>query len=145
MAVTPFAPQESFNSQTFNQRISEMNTDTDNLGNLITENTTSLGTLSDTIKTKVSQFGPVTVSVPVGSWAGSGPWTQTVTVAGVLATDTGLNIYPVDIADANSRKAYNTAYGCLAVEAQTVDGGITLTCRDAKPTITFDIIVKGVR
>lgn len=94
---------------------------------------------------KAGIFGPVTVSVPVGSWAGAGPWTQTVSVAGVTAADNGLTVCPVDIADNTAREAYKKAYACLAVEAETVAGGIKLTCRDGKPETTFNIVVKGVR
>ena len=90
-------------------------------------------------------FGPVTVTVPAANWSGSGPWTQTVSVAGVTAADNNLGIYPVDVADNDARKLYEKAYGCLAAEADTVAGGITLICRDARPEIDFQIIVKGVR
>lgn len=88
---------------------------------------------------------PVTVTVSAASWAGSGPWTQTVTVAGVTAADAHLAVLPVDIADDDARKLYAKAYGCLAAEADSVAGGVKLTCRDAKPEINFDVIVKGVR
>ena len=89
-------------------------------------------------------FGPVTVTVPAANWSGSGPWTQTVSVAGVTAADNNLGIYPVGVADNDARKLYEKAYGCLAAEADTVAGGVTLICRDAKPEIDFQIIVKGV-
>ncbi len=90
-------------------------------------------------------FGPIRVVVPVSGWAGAGPWTQTVTVAGVTAAMDHIGIFPVDVADATARKAYEKAYSCLAVEADTVAGGITLTCRDGKPETDFQIIVRGVK
>ncbi len=90
-------------------------------------------------------FGPVTVTVPVANWTGSGPWEQTVTVAGVLASDNGLGVYPVDVADDTARKAYEKAYACLAAEAETVNGGMKLICRDGKPETDFTVVVKGVR
>ena len=93
---------------------------------------------------KADTFGPVTVAVPL-SWAGSGPWTQTVAVPGVTAADNGLGVYPVDVADDAARKLYVKAYGCLAAEAETVAGGIVLTCRDGKPETAFQVVVKGVR
>lgn len=88
--------------------------------------------------------GPVTVTVPL-NWAGTGPWTQTVPVAGVTAADDGLVIYPVDMADDAARKLYAKAYGCLAAECDTVAGGIVITCRDGKPEVAFQVVVKGVR
>lgn len=91
-----------------------------------------------------AKVAPVTVTVST-TWTGSGPWTKTVTVSGVTASDTNLGVYPVDIADAAARKLYEEAYGCLAAEAETVAGGIKLTCRDKKPTISFQIKVQGVR
>ena len=91
-----------------------------------------------------TKVGPTVVTVST-SWSGSGPWTQTVTVSGVTANDTGLGVYPVDTTDAAARKLYEEAYGCLAAEAETVAGGIKLTCRDKKPTISLQIKVQGVR
>ena len=92
-----------------------------------------------------NRFGPVTATVPVGSWAGTGPWTQTVPVTGVVARYESLGVYPVDITDSAARKLYEKAYNCLAPEAETVNGGVKLTCRDAKPETNFQIMVKGVR
>lgn len=88
---------------------------------------------------------PVTVTLAVASWAGSGPWTQTATVSGVTASDNHIGVFPVDVADADARKLYEKAYGCLAAEAETVAGGVKFTCRDAKPEINFDVVIKGVR
>ncbi|MFR1050259.1 MAG: hypothetical protein ACLSE7_00815 [Lachnospirales bacterium] len=88
---------------------------------------------------------PVTVTLAVASWAGSGPWTQTATVSGVTASDNHIGVFPVDVADADARKLYEKAYGCLAAEAETVAGGVKFTCRDAKPETAFQVIIKGVR
>ena len=88
---------------------------------------------------------PVTVTVDVAAWTGSGPWEQTVSVAGVTAEDEHIGVFPVDLTDADARKLYEKAYGCLACEAETVAGGVKLTCRDAKPEISFQVKIKGVR
>lgn len=91
------------------------------------------------------QFEAVTVNVEASGWTGSGPWTQTLAVPGVVAWDTGLGVYPVDITDAAARKLYEKAYGCLAPEAETGADSVTLTCRDSKPETNFQVIIKGVR
>lgn len=89
--------------------------------------------------------GPVTVTLYTSSWSGSGPWTQTAAVSGVTASDSHLHVYPVDVADADARKLYEKAYGCLAAQAQSVAGGVKFTCRGDKPTTNFQVMIEGVR
>lgn len=93
----------------------------------------------------ITHFDPVRVTVPLSGWTGAGPWTQTVAVAGVTAADSHLAVCPVDIPDAGARRLYEKAYGCLAAEAETVAGGVKLTCRAGKPEINFEISILGVR
>ena len=90
-------------------------------------------------------FAPVTVTVDVAAWNGSGPWEQTVNVAGVTAEDEHIWVLPVDTDDDAARKLYKKAYECLSCEAETVAGGVKLTCRDGKPEISFQVKIKGVR
>lgn len=108
-------------------------------------NAAELNDMGQSLALAAVSFGPVVVTVAVGSWSGSGPWTQTVSVAGVTAADNGIGVYPVDVADDDARGLYNDAYGCLAAEAETVAGGIKLTCREKKPETSFQIKVQGVR
>lgn len=89
--------------------------------------------------------GPTTITLTAAGWTGEGPWTQTVSVEGVTAADDHLHVYPVDVADDDARKLYEAAYGCLAVQAESVAGGITFVCREKKPETNFDLIVGGVR
>lgn len=93
----------------------------------------------------VAAVGPTTVTLYASSWSGSGPWTQTVTVSGVTASDNHLHVYPVDVADEAARKLYNAAYGCLAAQADTVAGGIKFTCREKKPETNFQVVIEGGR
>lgn len=89
--------------------------------------------------------GPVTVSVPL-SWSGTGPWTQTLTVAGVTAADNHLGVFPAPVADAAARKLQYEAYGCLSpADCETVAGGIVSVCNDKCPEVAFQVVVKGVR
>lgn len=55
---------------------------------------------------------------------------------------TGIGLYMVAAA---ARKLYETAYGCLAAEFDTVAGGVKLTCRDKKPTTNFQAQLRGVK
>lgn len=101
--------------------------------------------LTDQLPMIPALFGPVMVNVLVSGWSGSGPWVQTVAVSGVTAKDTGLGVYPVDIADVAARKRYEKAYGCLSPEAETGESCVTLTCRAGKPETDFQVTIKGVR
>lgn len=89
----------------------------------------------------LSQFGPVDITVPL-AWTGSGPWEQTVLLAGVTADMELLGMYPAMITDDAARKLQEKAYSCITY-AETVAGGIKLTCRDKKPEVAFQAIVKG--
>lgn len=93
----------------------------------------------------VTGVTPVTVTLYAASWAGSGPWTQTVSVSGVTASDNHLHVYPVNVADDAARKLYEAAYGCLAPMAQSVAGGITFTCYEKQPETNFQVMIEGVR
>lgn len=90
-------------------------------------------------------IGPTTITLTATGWSGTGPWTQTVTVSGVTASDNHLHIYPVDTQDADARKLYEAAYGCLAPQAETLAGSIKFTCRDKKPEVNFQAVVEGAR
>ncbi len=93
----------------------------------------------------VTPVGPITVTLYAASWSGSGPWTQQVSVSGVTANDNHLHVYPVDVTDADARKLYEAAYGCLAAQADTLAGAIKFTCRDKKPETNFQVIIEGGR
>ncbi len=91
---------------------------------------------------------PVTVTVDAAAWTGSGPWEQTVSVAGVTAEDEHLFIGPVTPADRTAVEAVTKAYNCITPmngDAETVDGGVKLTCYKEKPEVSFQITIKGVR
>lgn len=77
------------------------------------------------------------------SWSGSGPYTQTVSVAGILATDNPLA--DVVLSDtAATAQAQLEAWGCVG-RITTAAGSITATCYDSKPTTAIPIQLKVVR
>ena len=83
------------------------------------------------------------VSVPASGWTGVGPYAQTVTVAGLLATDTPL----VDVTlsgDTATALAQLEAYGYVGKIVTGADS-ITLTCLENKPEVDLIITLKVVR
>lgn len=114
-------------------------------GNGTSAVTMSTPTAARQAMSAVTPVGPTTVTLSATAWSGSGPWTQTVTVSGVTASDSHIHVYPVDIADADARKLYEEAYGCLAAQADTAAGGIKFTCREKKPTTNFQVVIEGGR
>lgn len=83
------------------------------------------------------------VSVPTSGWTGAGPYTQTVAVAGLLATDTPL----VDISLSGTTAIALTqaeAYGYISKIVTGTDA-ITLTCLENKPEVDLTITLKVVR
>ena len=85
-----------------------------------------------------------TFTATVGTgWTGSGPYTQTVTVAGVLATDMP-HVVPLYDADNTTAKAQREAWGCVSRGVASA-GGIQFTCFEDKPETAIPIQIEVMR
>ncbi len=77
------------------------------------------------------------------SWAGSGPYTQTVAVAGIQATDMP-HVMPVyDAANAKAI-AQKEAWSCVS-KAEAAAGGIKFTCFEDKPGAAVPLQIEVMR
>lgn len=77
------------------------------------------------------------------SWTGSGPYTQTVAVAGILATDMP-HIMPVYDAANATAIAQKEAWSCVS-KAEAAAGGIKFTCFEDKPGAEIPLQIEVVR
>lgn len=85
-----------------------------------------------------------TFTATVGTgWTGSGPYTQTVTVAGVLATDMP-HVVPLYDADNTTAQAQREAWGCVS-RGDAAAGGIQFTCFGDKPETAIPIQIEVMR
>ena len=85
-----------------------------------------------------------TFTATVGTgWTGSGPYTQTVTVAGVLASDMP-HVVPVYDADNTTAQAQREAWGCVS-RGVAAAGGIQFMCFEDKPETAIPIQIEVMR
>lgn len=87
-----------------------------------------------------------TTTLTTLGWAdtsGNAPFTQTVNIQGILATDTPI-IDVVLSSTSETAKSQLEAFSCLS-KIETADGSITATCLDTKPTIDIPIKLKVIR
>lgn len=76
-------------------------------------------------------------------WAGDEPYTQTVTVEGLLATDMP-HVAPVYDADNTTAQAQREAWGCVS-RGVAAAGGIQFTCFEDKPETAIPIQIEVMR
>ena len=76
-------------------------------------------------------------------WTGSGPYTQTVAVSGILATDMP-HITPVYSDDNDTAIAQKEAWNCVS-KAVAANGWINFYCFEEKPTTAIPIQVEVIR
>lgn len=78
-----------------------------------------------------------TVTVPAANWSAAAPHTQTVTLSGILATDTPhwSVVYAADTATALTEKE---AFS-LVDDLDTAANSLTFTCFDEKPPVDLTI------
>ncbi len=88
--------------------------------------------------------GPIIKTLTASGWTGTGPWTQTVNVTGVQATDNHLNVRPVMVT-AEAYQTYMDNYDLLYPCFETLDGKVKFTCFEGKPTGDFQIALEGIR
>lgn len=85
-----------------------------------------------------------TFTATVGTgWTGSGPYTQTVMVAGVLASDMP-HVVPVYDADNTTAQAQREAWGCVS-RGVAAAGGIQFTCFEDKPETAIPVQIEVMR
>lgn len=74
------------------------------------------------------------------TWSGSGPYTQALSVAGILSTDAP-HIMPVYSTTNSTAITQKEAWACVS-KAETSDGTITFTCFEEKPTTAIPIQIE---
>lgn len=77
------------------------------------------------------------------TWTGSGPYTQTVAVSGILAADMP-HITPVYDAANATAIAQKEAWNCVS-KAEAAAGGIKFTCFEDKPETAIPIQIEVMR
>ena len=78
-----------------------------------------------------------TVNLTAAGWTGEGPYTQTVAVEGILATDMPHYGCVYD-ADQETRLAQKEAFA-MVDDLDTADGAVTFTCFEDKPEVNIPI------
>lgn len=104
-----------------------------------------INTVIDIINTQLSKIQNSTIITLLASdWSDSAPYSQRIAVPGLQATDEP-GVYPWTpktlTADATKIQRKMAA---LITAGETEDGYITLYCGYKKPTVDFQIILKGV-
>lgn len=105
-------------------------------GTLEIKSDAQINGLSELYTTTLTALGWVDTS-------GNAPFTQTVNIQGILATDTPI-IDVVLSQITETAKSQLEAFSCLS-KIETTDGSITATCLDTKPTIDIPIKLKVIR
>lgn len=84
-----------------------------------------------------------TATLPTAGWTGSGPYTQTVNVAGLLATDVPV----ADIVLSDTTATAITQLEAYSYLGRMVTGAGTLaaTCYSSKPAVDLPLVLKVVR
>ena len=104
------------------------------------EKTKLAGIESEANKTVVALYNTTLSS---SGWSSSVPYTQTVSIQGILATDVPV----VDVvlsSTTSTAKSQLEAWSCVS-KIETAAGSITATCLEEKPTIDIPIQLKVVR
>lgn len=76
-------------------------------------------------------------------WSSSKPYIQTITVSGILFTDTPF--VDVDLTDVSDGTDIIDAWMCVGRVTATADNEIVGYCYEEKPTVNIPIILKVVR
>ncbi len=114
-------------------KVADINSSINSTNNTVSANSTLIGQ----IKT-VRRF-----TLTTGGWSGSAPYTQTVTLSGIISADTPIPLieYPDNVtADQKNQIDKSTN---MITSITTNNGSVTVVCKFKKPTINLTIALKG--
>lgn len=119
-------------------------TDLNNLRTVVDSkaSTTDLNNLSTLVNEKATTK-VFSATLNAESWSSSAPYTQTVSVSGVLSTDNPLVDIVLSSTTATAKNEV-AAWGCVS-KITTASDAITATCLEEKPTVNMTIQLKVVR
>ena len=83
----------------------------------------------------------ITITAPLAGWAAGVPCTQTISVAGVAATDYITAKYTSNAINTNERVADHAAY-CCVTDGTPTPGGVLLTCWHERPTRDIRMVLR---
>lgn len=104
--------------------------------------TTDLNNLTTVVNDKATTK-VFSVTIPVENWPSASPYTQTVSVSGVLSTDVPVVDIILNSTTATAKDEI-TSWGYVS-KITTDDDSITVTCLEQKPTVNMSIHLKVVR
>lgn len=87
-----------------------------------------------------SKHMSVQISVPASGWSASAPYTQSVSVSGLLATDNP-HVFPV-YSDTLATAVNQAERWAMVSTATTSSGSLTLKCFEDKPTVDLILMVE---
>ena len=111
----------------------------DQINNLLTR-TNNLDTELNEVKAYVDSKRKTWSANITITWSGSGPYTQSIAVSGILASDMP-HIMPVYSSDSTTALAQKEAWSCIS-RAVTANNSITFTCFEDKPTTAIPIQIE---
>lgn len=116
----------------------------------IVEQTTGSSTSSvmsqDAVTTQLNNKATTnlyTATLTSSGWSSSAPYTQTVSVSGILSTDTPIADVVLNVVTSTAMTQIS-AWMCVS-KIETANGSITATCLENKPEIDIPIQLKVVR
>ena len=112
----------------------------------VTGSSTSSVMSQDAVTTQLNNKATTnlyTATLTSSGWSSSAPYTQTVSVSGILSTDTPIADVVLDVVTSTAMTQIS-AWMCVS-NIETADGSITATCFENKPEIDIPIQLKVVR
>lgn len=76
-------------------------------------------------------------------WSSTAPYTQSITVDGILVTDNPF--VDIDLSNVSDGSAVTEAWNCVSRVTASANDTITVYCYEEKPTVDIPIILKVVR
>ena len=96
--------------------------------------------LTESKKYTDSKHMSVQISVPASGWSASAPYTQSISVSGLLATDNP-HVFPV-YSDTLATAVNQVESWAMVSTATTSSGSLILKCFEDKPTVDLTLMVE---
>ena len=134
-----------FNADDINSTNSQINANTSELlkaNTTIESNKAALTTTIESNKAALTQLRTITLTV--SGWSSSAPYTQTISIIGMTASDSptvGI-LYPASLTE--TQKANIDKGSNMITKLETISGGLRVICQFRKPTVDIILGLKGV-